>query len=153
TGHDPNNPGNTVQAALPKALFGITVRDLLDMSSGLPLTVPVSSTTFPSAANDQVIYLAGSYAALTFAGGPPDTAPADVNQQINYYLYQVSAAFAANPVVYHGPNAVNLQADGDVVLLTPGRYYLYSDTGYAILGAIDQAIISAHYGLSYADYL
>lgn len=153
SGDDPTQPGTTVGAALPPALFQITVRDLLSMSSGLPLEVPVTSTTFPGAGKSQVLYLQGSYAALAFAGGPPYAAPADVNQQINYYLYQVSAAFAANPVVYRGPDAVARQAAGDFVLLSPGRYYVYSDIGYAILGAITQSVITANYGIDYADYL
>jgi CubicO group peptidase (beta-lactamase class C family) len=83
----------------PAPLFDITIQNLLQMQSGLPGAVPVTSGTFPDAADGPVYQKEGSYAALAFAGVPPYGTPADDRQQLNYYLYQV----AANPGLLQPP--------------------------------------------------
>jgi CubicO group peptidase (beta-lactamase class C family) len=137
SGNDPTNPIKKVSALLPDQLFDISVADLMDMTSGLPLDVPVKSQTFPGAPDDQVVYSAGSYAALAFEAGPPYAAPATSDQQIHYYLYEVA-------------NEID---NGTFTLPTPGSVYEYSDTGYTILGNIVQRVAQNNFGLSYTDYL
>jgi CubicO group peptidase (beta-lactamase class C family) len=145
SGHDPTNPINPVSATLPDRLFDISIADLLDMTSGLPLAVPVVSQTSVDAQKaglnppdeDQVLYTWGSYAALAFDGKPPYALPATSDQQIRYYWYELSTE-------------IN---QGKVTLPTPGSVYEYSDTGYAILGNIVQRTAQEKLGLSYADYL
>jgi CubicO group peptidase (beta-lactamase class C family) len=51
SGHDPTDPIKTVSATLPDRLFDINIADLLDMTSGLPLAVPVVSQTSVDAHN------------------------------------------------------------------------------------------------------
>jgi len=152
-GLEPVDGVTPVGIALPGELFNITIRQLLQMSSGLPLAVPVASATFPDAEPQQVVYLAGSYAALAFAHPPPFTGPASVNEQIKYYLYQVATQFAANPVVYGGKDALAKQAQGQAVLIKPGSFYLYNDTGYAMLGALVEKIAQEQFNQSYIEYL
>jgi len=132
SGYNPLD-GSTPVTVMPAAeLDGITIQDLLNMSSGLPLSVPVSSISFPSAGKGSPLYVDGSYAALTFAGAfqpsqvPYTGAPASDAQQINYYVY----AFT-----HYGVNLVN-----------PGKYN-YNDVGYAVLGDIVNTVALQDYGL------
>ncbi len=86
---------------------------------------------------DLPLYVQGSYAALAFAGAfqptlPYTGLPADVNQQINYYVY----AFAH----------YNEQLSGFGT-------FDYNDLNYAILGAIVQRLSEQLYGLTYEQYL
>ena len=124
--------GQSVTYTPSSQLDQVTIQSLLNMSSGLPLSVPVASQTFPNAPADQVIYVPGSYAALEFSGAPPYSQPATVNQQIAYYAYSFST------------NNLSLQSPGT---------YNYSDTGYAILGAVAQQVSEAAYHLNYAQFL
>ncbi len=138
SGFDPLDGKTDVSAVLPDSLFAISIASLMGMTSGLPLDVPVKSSTFPNAPDDQVIYEEGSYAALTFAGKPPYTmGPATSQQQLNYYLFEVSTEIA----------------NGTLSLPIPGSTYTYNDTGYTILGNIVEAVAQSKFGMDYADYL
>jgi CubicO group peptidase (beta-lactamase class C family) len=136
-GTDSLDPSRTLSATIPDVLFAISIADVMGMTSGLPLEVPVRSRTFPDSPPDQVIYTHGSYAALAFAGAPPYALPATSQQQVRYYLYQVAAQVDA----------------GTLTLPTPGSVYEYNDTGYSILGNIVDRVATQVYGLGYADYL
>lgn len=138
--YDPVN-GAAVRARVAPTLAFVTIQSLLNMSSGLPETVPVESSTFPPPAGKKhlvqpVIYVAGSYAALGFAGAirklPYRGAPASVEQQIDDYVY----SFSKNG--FH--------------LVKPGSY-AYSDTGYAVLGAVAQRLAQKFYHMNYAQFL
>lgn len=158
SGFSPQDGVTPVGAALPAALFKITVRQLLGMTSGLPLNVPVESVSFPNLPAleklSQTIYTPGSYASLTFAHKPPYTlGPANVEEQMRYFLYQVSREFAINPVVYDKADGVAKQAANDVILLKPGRFYVYNDTDYALLGWLAETVAMRAYGDNYAEYL
>jgi CubicO group peptidase (beta-lactamase class C family) len=135
SGYDPVT-GKPVTVTPSTALSNVTVENLLNMSSGLPLNIPVQSASFPNAQPNHVEFTQGSYAALAFAGdfnNPPYTGPpASVYQQIAYYVY----AFAH----------YNLS------LVNPGTY-TYSNTGYGILGAVADTVAERVYGLNYASYL
>src|SRR5262245_29807579 len=128
SGFNPTDPTQTVSATLPDQLFDINIADLMDMTSGLPLAVPVVSQTsldaqragFKVSEEDQVLYTWGSYAALAFNGQPPYVLPATSDQQMRYYWYEVSTEIA----------------QGKFTLPTPGSVYEYSDTAYTILGNI-----------------
>lgn len=146
---------NRVSTNLPAALFDITIADMLSMTSGLPTNVQVNSKYALAPLYDQVIYTDGSYAALQFAYGDglrsetPTGRPADVYQQIRYYLYAVSSGLF-NPDE-SGGNDCNLQP--------PGMFYCYNDVNFAFAGAIVDAYARVHkadLGLthgSYADFL
>lgn len=158
SGFAPLDGVTRVGAALPAPLFKITIRQLLGMTSGLPMNVPVESVSFPnlpaSEKLSQTIYTAGSYASLTFAGQPPYTdGPANVEEQMRFFLYQVSREFAINPVVYDKADGVAKQAANDVILLKPGRFYVYNDTDYALLGWIAETVAMRAYGQNYGEYL
>jgi CubicO group peptidase (beta-lactamase class C family) len=131
SGYDPVT-GKPVTYSPASTLDTVTIQSLLNMSSGLPLNVPVRSSTFPTAKPAPVIYLQGDYAALGFAHQPPYSAPASDLQQLDYYVYSFSAH--------------NLSLDN------PGSYD-YSDTGYALLGAVAEQISMEHFGLGYGDFL
>jgi CubicO group peptidase (beta-lactamase class C family)/subtilisin-like proprotein convertase family protein len=135
SGYDPVT-GKAVTVLPSPALYGITIQSLLNMSSGLPQNMPVQSSTFPNAPNAPVIFTGGNYAALGFAGAfvspPYQGPPASVYQQIRYYVY----AFSKNQMSLTGPGT-----------------YAYSDTGYAILGAVAETLSEQLYGLSYPQYL
>lgn len=115
-----NNPvtGQPVAATLNPALFNITVAELLDMTSGFQNNIPRASSSFPNEGSGDPMSAAGSYAALAFDSSltPPYTAPADVNQIINYVLYEVSS----NPDL----------------LTPPGTAEAFNNFGYAVLGEI-----------------
>ncbi len=152
-GYSPNVPlkgfdpvsGQPVSINLPPALFGITVADLMDMTSGLPDynpssgqtsdNIPVNSQTFTS--NGNVVDLTGSYAALAFAGPPPYTAPATSLQQINYFLYDTASQYYQN----------------SSILTAPGTQYTYNDFNYAMLGQLAQQLAQSKLQLSYQAFL
>src|SRR5262245_26893137 len=214
SGYDPLD-GQTPVSVTPSnqgdgSLLNVTIQNLLNMSSGLPLDVPVRSLTWGqgaitdatntrpivitsnnhnlstgdtvlisgvmgnTAANgthrvtvldantfclddssgngpytgggtweqpslDQPpIYTPGSYASLAFAGAfRPSTVPyvgppAGVYQQLDYYVYAYTQY--------------------DLDLSTSGTY-VYSDIGYAVLGAVAETVSQRVYGLSYGEYL
>jgi CubicO group peptidase (beta-lactamase class C family) len=135
SGYDPVT-GKAVTVLPSPALYGVTIQSLLNMSSGLPQNMPVQSSTFPNAPNAPVIFTGGNYAALSFAGAfvspPYQGPPASAYQQIRYYAY----AFTKNQMSLSGPGT-----------------YAYSDTGYAILGAVAETLSEQLYGLSYPQYL
>src|SRR5262249_4324035 len=80
TGYDPLTMKRVSVRPTP-ALFNITVRQLLDMTSGLPKSVTVASRTFPTAPPALPLSTPVSYAALGFAGRPPYRQPATAQQQ------------------------------------------------------------------------
>jgi CubicO group peptidase (beta-lactamase class C family)/subtilisin-like proprotein convertase family protein len=135
SGYDPAT-GQPVTVQPSPALLGVTVQSLLNMSSGLPQNVPIRTPSSPNGPSLPVLFVAGSYAALSFAGAfasPPYAGPpASVYQQLRYYVYSFSS------------NNMSLSAPGT---------YAYSDTGYAVLGAVADTIAQKTYGLSYGDYL
>jgi CubicO group peptidase (beta-lactamase class C family) len=129
-GNDPMDPtGPQLTANLPSdtthPLWQITIRNLLQMQSGLPGTVPVQSLTFQPAHGStellgNVYGKQGSYASLAFAGGPPYSQPATDPQQLKYFLYQIAA-------------------DPDLVS-EPGQTYVYEDFNFHITGMIVSAL-------------
>ena len=136
TGRDPVT-GNPVTFLPSPDLDKVTIQSLLNMSSGLPLTVPVESSTFPVPTGQShllapVIYVPGSYAALSYAGAPPYTRPANVDQQLAYYVY----SFSTNRLSLHDPGT-----------------FLYNDTGYALLGAVAASVSEQYDHLSYNQFL
>lgn len=136
TGYNPVT-GAPVTYTPSSELYGITIQSLLNMSSGLPQSVPVESSSFPVPQGQKhlygpVIYVQGSYAALSFSGPPPYSAPATEAQQMNYYVYTVS--------------------QNHVPLVNPGTYD-YSDTGYALLGVVANAVSEKYDDLPYLSYL
>ncbi|MHC5804458.1 hypothetical protein ACYTX7_09650, partial [Streptococcus pyogenes] len=86
------NPNQMLSAQLPSdltsPLWTVTLENLLQMQSGLPGIVPVTSLTYPNAQSQAVYDNAGSYASLAFAGPGPYPAPATPQQELNYFLYQ-----------------------------------------------------------------
>jgi CubicO group peptidase (beta-lactamase class C family) len=136
TGRNPVT-GSTVSFLPSEKLDSITIQALLNMSSGLPQSVPVQSSTFPvppgkSRLLAPVIYVPGSYAALTFSSTSPFKLPADVDQQLALYVYTLTA------------NRLELQ--------DPGTFD-YSDTGYAVLGAVAAKVSEQIDHLPYNLYL
>jgi CubicO group peptidase (beta-lactamase class C family) len=135
-GRDPVT-GKRVSFLPSKDLDRITIQSLLNMSSGLPMAVPVESSTFPAPPGKAhviapVLYVAGSYAALSYSSNPPYATPASVQQQLAYYVYSFSK------------NHMTLDDAGK---------FVYSDTGYAVLGAVAAAISERSYHLTYTHFL
>ena len=117
TGRDPVT-GNPVTFLPSQQLYRVTIQSLLNMRSGLHLSVPVESSTFPvppgkSHLSAPMIDVPGSYAALSYSSAPPYATPASVDQQIAYYVY----SFTTNRLSLNDPGT-----------------FLYNDTGYAVLG-------------------
>jgi CubicO group peptidase (beta-lactamase class C family) len=136
TGRDPVT-GDPVSFLPSQKLYSITIQSLLNMSSGLPQSVPVESATFPVPPGKShllapVIYVPGNYAALAYSSAPPYKAPANVFQQLAFYVY----TFTANRLA----------------LLDPGTY-AYNDTGYALLGAVAATVSEQDYHLPYNFFL
>jgi CubicO group peptidase (beta-lactamase class C family) len=135
-GRDPVT-GKPVTFLPSQQLDRVTIQSLLNMSSGLPLSVPVESSTFPVPPGQShllapVLYVPGSYAALSYSSAPPYTRPANVDQQLAEYVYSFSS------------NRLSLRDPGT---------FVYSDTGYAVLGAVAAAISERYYHLPYSRFL
>jgi CubicO group peptidase (beta-lactamase class C family) len=136
TGYDPVTGARVTYTPAPE-LDQVTIQSLLNMSSGLPQSVPVESSTFRPPKGKphrygSVLDVAGSYAALSFSRKPPYTAPALAQQQISYYVYTVSR--------------------NNIPLDKPGTY-AYNDTGYALLGVVANAVSEHDDHLPHLDYL
>ncbi|MDX2038034.1 MAG: serine hydrolase domain-containing protein [Isosphaeraceae bacterium] len=131
SGFDPVTGAGVTYSPSPE-LYDVTIQSLLNMSSGLPLNVPIQSATFPKTPDGQVIYVQGSYASIAFAGPAPYSGPATADQQVAYYSY----SFSTN----------------DLELDSPGTY-LYNDTGYLVLGAIAERVSKTAYDMDYGSFL
>ena len=120
SGRNPLN-GDAVNAQVDPQLLQITIKELLQMTSGLEYNIPLASEAFPSAgAGDVTTNVEGSYASLGFApapGGGSYTAPASMQQMVNYMVYEVSA----NP---------------SLIVTAPGSSYYYNNINYGILSLI-----------------
>jgi hypothetical protein len=141
-GFDPLNPGNMLSATVPANLFNVTVADLLHMQSGINGDATnVASQSFPDAKTGFLFSNLGSYAALQFAGPPPQgqgyAQSANVPQTINYLVYQI----AANVSGVFTPARVGLGFD-------------YQDMNFE-LGAdiVDTLAVKYNLAVSYGDYL
>jgi CubicO group peptidase (beta-lactamase class C family) len=101
-------------------LFRVTVKNLLQMTSGFQYNIPLKSEAIRHVESGDVTGVAGNYAALGFAGVPRGgqyTSPATTSQLINYSVFEMTK----HP---------------DLQVTAPGTSAYYDNLNYVVLGQI-----------------